>query len=83
MIGIIILNYNSWEQARQCINSILKAEDRIKINIYLVDNASTKRPENEILEFLKNNKVTLISNPDNKGYAAGNNVGIRCALNDG
>ena len=83
MIGIIILNYNSWEQARQCINSILKAEDRIKINIYLVDNASTKRPENEILEFLKNNKVTLISNPDNKGYAAGNNVGTRCALNDG
>lgn len=83
MIGIVILNYNSWSDSAECISSILDGETKTEYRIYLVDNASPEQPEPEQIRFLEKSDVCLIQNKENKGYSAGNNVGIKAALDDG
>lgn len=82
MIGIIILNYNNWNDTKVCIKSILSSYIKEKYKIYLVDNHSIKKPDRQLMELIKRNDITLIINKTNLGYAAGNNVGINQALND-
>lgn len=83
MIGIIILNYNTWEQTEECINSIIKTIS-IDYMIYLVDNASSVSPSDAFFNYItSNDKITFIRAHANKGYAAGNNIGIKAAYNDG
>lgn len=83
MIGIVILNYNSWRDSEECIRSVLSEETKAEYRIYLVDNASPERPSQEIQRFLEESDVCLIQNKENRGYSAGNNVGIKAALDDG
>ena len=82
MIGIIILNYETWNLSLRCMQSLVNNKKE-KWRIYLVDNASkTKMPES-IKEFVEKYDVTYISNKQNRGYASGNNAGIQRALQDG
>lgn len=84
MLGIIILNYKSWNLVIDCINSI---KDNCKLqhyHIYIVDNGS----ENESLEKLyeiygNNHKCTIIDAKINRGFAYGNNLGAKRAIDDG
>ena len=48
MVGIVILNYNSWDDTRECIKSIQNAEQMLDYRIYLVDNCSPVRPDSEM-----------------------------------
>ena len=85
MIGIVILNYINWIDTIQCIHSIRESEkdvDGIPYHIYLVDNASPGEVPEEISSMSDAEDITLIINKVNKGYAAGNNVGIKQALDD-
>ena len=45
MVGIVILNYNSWADTVACVDSIHEAEKKLEFRIYLVDNCSPVRPE--------------------------------------
>lgn len=83
MIGIVILNYNSWDDTSQCIESIFSAESEMNFRIYLVDNCSPLRPDAVWLERATEKGVVFIQNDRNTGFSAGNNVGIRRALDDG
>jgi len=83
MLGIVILNYINWVVTEKCIKSIYATIGQINYHIYLVDNASPNPAPNEILELVKNNKIIFIKNQNNRGYAAGNNVGVKKALEDG
>ena len=83
MIGIVILNYNSWNDTAECVRSILNEESKAEYKIYLVDNGSLQRPTEEQSEFFRKAGLELIQNSENKGYSAGNNVGIKKALDDG
>lgn len=84
MIGIVILNYNHWEDTRKCIISIHDGEpSKSSYQIYVVDNASPSKPSENILKELAECGVCLIKNTTNRGYAAGNNLGIKQALKDG
>lgn len=84
MLGIVILNYNTWDKSIICIDCINKNYDCEKTKIYLIDNASKIRPKDEVLEQInKFTNVELIYSELNKGYSAGNNIGIRRALDDG
>jgi GT2 family glycosyltransferase len=76
MIGVIILNYNDWNNAINCINSI---DEKIQLRIYFVDNNSVKNSE---IEKKIQDKAVLIKNDKNTGYAEGNNIGIRMAIKD-
>lgn len=82
MIGIVILNYETWDVTLQCMESIMEAENEEMIRIYLVDNASTRKKPKEIDRFIEQHSVTYIETTENRGYAAGNNLGICQALKD-
>lgn len=83
VLGIIILNYNNWKLTVECIKSIQKTTC-CNYKIYVVDNLSQEKASKAELLFLNScNNVKLIYNQCNKGYSAGNNVGIDCALKEG
>ena len=78
MIGIIILNYNSYSLVLKLLNNLKNIVGISKIII--VDNNST---DNSVEELRKeaNENVILIENKENRGYAAGNNIGIKYLIN--
>ncbi len=80
-IGVVVLNYITWQETQKCIASIQNSRGIENIKIYVVDNASPNYKELESICHGKN--VCLIQNKENTGYAAGNNVGILHALEDG
>lgn len=79
MIGIIILNYNSYSLVLKLLNNLKNIVGISKIII--VDNNST---DNSVEELRKeaNENVILIENKENRGYAAGNNIGIKYLINN-
>ncbi len=84
-IGIIILNYNSYDDTVNCINSIFNFSNKKSFfKIYIVDNSSTDESENRLIKKYEDyNNISIILNLKNTGYAHGNNIGIKAALNDG
>lgn len=84
MIGIVLLNYNSWYDLYNCIISINKSEISTNYKIYVIDNNSKIKCENSLLNKIINSpNVSYYQNDTNRGYSAGNNVGIKMALDDG
>lgn len=76
-LSIIIVNYNSKDYLRRCLNSIFRYGGG---NIILVDNGSSDgSPEMVRKEFPQ---VTLIENKENLGFAKANNIGIKRAVSD-
>ena len=66
MIGIVILNYNSWEDAITCIASI-KQTTRCMYRIYLVDNKSTDNSLFYLNETYRDDSdVIIIESTENK-----------------
>ncbi len=74
MIGVVILNYNSYSLVLKLLENLKSISELSKIVI--VDNNST---DNSIKELRKvvNNDILLIENKKNNGYASGNNIGIK------
>ncbi|MEY8410081.1 glycosyltransferase family 2 protein [Lachnospiraceae bacterium 62-26] len=82
MIGIVILNFNGWDMTMNCIESIRKS-CKISYKIYIVDNASTIQMTKKFKLLIDNSyDCELLINQKNRGYSAGNNVGIKRALED-
>jgi len=79
MIYICVLNYNNAQDTIVCLES-LKKLNNIKYKVILVDNGS---PDDsvDILKKYKNDNVHCIFSKKNLGYAAGNNLAIRYAMN--
>ncbi|MDD4606729.1 MAG: glycosyltransferase family 2 protein [Patescibacteria group bacterium] len=78
-VAIIILLYNSLEYLQDCFSSLQKLNyPKDGLEIIVIDNNSS----DESAEFIKKNypNITLIENRQNLGYCAGNNVGIKYAL---
>lgn len=82
--GIIILNYQTWNLSMRCIKSVFKTTQR-PFRIYLVDNASENPMPQDMWEYLVGNRdrICFLQAKKNRGYAAGNNIGIKAALKDG
>lgn len=77
-VFVLILNYNGLKFNKPCIDSVLK-QDAANVKILFLDNGS----EDGSLEACKRdfgNLVTYIDNKKNLYFAAGNNVGIKYAL---
>lgn len=83
MIGIIILTYNNWEETKRCIESIVNFPPEEDYHIYCIDNGSSVRSPFDFEKQYGKQILTLICTEKNLGYAAGNNVGIKEALQDG
>ena len=79
VLSIILLNYNGYKDTLECIKSIKENEKNIDYRIIVVDNNST---DNSINFLSKLKDITLIERNINDGFAAGNNVGIKYALDE-
>lgn len=79
-VAVIILNYNSFTQTNQCVCEIRK-QKYVNIELIIVDNKSTADSEITDLQQLAQNSYAILLEADkNRGYNAGNNIGIRYAL---
>lgn len=67
------------------MQSIADTIEGMPYHIYLVDNASPNDMPKEFDKYLYEYEktVTFLQSKENRGYAAGNNIGIRQALDDG
>lgn len=74
---IIILNYNGGKSVLECLNSVVEA-GHLK-NTLLVDNGSNDESLECIIKSYP--KLKVVKNHKNLGFAAGNNIGIKYALN--
>ena len=89
IVSIIVLTYNQLNYTKQCLNSIV-SQTTIPYELIVVDNASSDETDYCLIEFKRQiarkkrnqlptnycTNVEIILNGDNKGFAAGNNVGI-------
>lgn len=80
-IGIVISNYNGWQDTLICLESLRKQTFR-DFEIILLDDASTDDSV-ERLRGIPDNNVVFLPQTQNRGFAAVNNIGIRRALEDG
>ncbi len=80
MTGIVILNYENWEDTRRCMESIRRYPPRDAYVVLLVDNASRTNPAYDLQDLLRACRAQLVRNERNLGYNAGNNAGIAKAL---
>ena len=74
---IIVVNYNDFETCLHYINQVKGYKQLDKIIV--VDNCSTDDSAKNLKE-IKLDKLDLIVNDKNKGYAYGNNIGIKYAI---
>ena len=84
-ISIVVLNWNRAKDTLECMASLEKLDKRnYKLSVNLVDNGSTANSVEIFKRYKTHNfKIQLIINKENLGYAAGNNIGMRKAINDG
>lgn len=75
-VAVIILNYNSSDDCRKCV-SFLKRQEEVELELILVDNCSSDCDKIEAL--CQEEGCTFISSKENRGYNAGNNIGLRYA----
>jgi GT2 family glycosyltransferase len=80
--GIVILNWNNYEDTLKCVDSCLK-QRFTGLRIYVVDNGSTDGSREQLLQDICDPRVVQIANGDNLGFSAGCNGGIRRAIDDG
>ncbi|MCM1337461.1 MAG: glycosyltransferase family 2 protein [Candidatus Amulumruptor caecigallinarius] len=80
MTGIVILNYNSSTDVAKCLPMLKAQSDAANSIIIVVDNASEQSDKAALEELCKCEGVRMIASAQNRGYNAGNNIGIQAAL---
>jgi len=80
LVYVILLTYNGKKNLEYCLPSILKTKYS-NFKILLIDNASSDGSS----DYVKINfpKISVVTLNKNKGYAGGNNVGIKYAIRKG
>lgn len=78
-VAFVILGWNNQDLLAECIKSI-QAQTYPNVKIIYVDNKSSDGS----VEFVKQNfpAVEVLAQAENKGFAEGNNVGLRASLED-
>lgn len=76
-LSIIVVTYNSGELVLDCLNSLVMAITNLSAEIILVDNCSQDGMPERIHERFP--QIHQISNGDNLGFAAANNIGLSAA----
>jgi len=79
-LSVIIVNYNTGSLTSACLESILKQGLPFKLDLIVVDNASS----DESVSFLRSDfpEVKVIANETNDGFGAGVNIGLKEAKGD-
>lgn len=77
-IAVVILNYNSAADCRKCVAS-LRRQEGVELEIVIVDNCSRAEEADAARSVAREQGCTFIAAGENRGYNAGNNVGLRHA----
>jgi GT2 family glycosyltransferase len=80
LVHVVIVNWNGWRETVACLEA-LEGIDYPSARVVVVDNASTNDSVARIREAYP--EVTVIESDRNRGFAGGNNLGIRHALEEG
>lgn len=81
--AIIILNYNSWKETLIEIQQCVEVLNHNYQDIIVIDNCSKNESGVELKKASKNLGFYFIQSNENKGYAFGNNIGLRYAFKKG
>lgn len=81
-IAVIILNYNSSEDCCKCVGFLVKQRG-IDLEIIIVDNTSRPDDASAVRKLCSEYGLTFIAADNNRGYNAGNNIGLRYAASKG
>lgn len=79
-IGVVTITYNSAKVIEGFLNSTLN-QTHTNFVLYIIDNIS-KDDTLEIINQYKDERIKIIANQENVGVAAGNNQGIKQAIQD-
>ena len=74
----VVLHYQAFDVTCNCISSLLNLiTDVVDVSIIVVDNASPNGSGNQLKNKYKNaNRVRVVLNKNNDGFAKGNNIGF-------
>ena len=72
-VSVIVVNYNTKEVTKDCIDSIFSHTSDVSFEVILVDNSST---DGSIELFEHDKRIFFIKNDMNVGFGNANNVGI-------
>lgn len=81
-LALLVLNYNDADNTLKLLDNV--ADYTVFDKVIVVDNASNDDSKVRLKSFCEcNEKIYFVVNHENKGYGAGNNVGVRVAKNLG
>lgn len=76
-VSVIIINWNTRDTLRDCLNSVYEQTQGINFEVIVVDNASSDSSAEMVrTEFTK---AILVENKENRGFAVANNQGMSIA----
>lgn len=82
-VAIVILNYKSWEDTLEEIKICKEILSVKNCDIIVVDNCSPNNSAERLQEESLDKGFVFIRSEKNRGYAAGNNIGLRYAYDKG
>lgn len=74
-LGIVIVNWNTREYLRRCLQSVFASEGEFSYRVVVVDNGSVDGSADMVRTTFP--QADLITGHGNVGYPAGNNLGLR------
>lgn len=74
-LAIVIVSYNVSDLLRKCLDSVYTSEGGVRFQVCVVDNNSSDGSVEMVQDCFP--QAALISNKENVGYPAGNNLGLR------
>ena len=74
-LGVVILNYKSYDVTLDCLSKLERLEQLD--DIVVVDNNSPNDSYQRLQAAQPGHRWHLLQSGENRGYSAGNNVGIR------
>jgi N-acetylglucosaminyl-diphospho-decaprenol L-rhamnosyltransferase len=79
LVSVVIVNYRRWEETAALVDQLVGPAHiyRDRIEVIVIDNASPNDPREDWLR--GNNRVTFRRLPENRGFGAGVNAGVRLA----
>jgi len=79
-LSVVIVNWNTGDLLARCLQSVYRNLSAPDLEVIVIDNASTDGGPQMVGE--KFPRATLISNPENVGFAKANNQGIRMSAGE-
>lgn len=69
-LSIIVPCFNKWNFTKHCLESLLKLDPKIDIEIIIADDAGTDETSEAIKHYLSDDRITYLRSETNKGFAA-------------